>query len=159
MSTSFSASVCADPVCCAHSLAPPDRRFLRALPLAALRTRMCLLWGLLSPWRWVLRTWFPWWLWCVAWGSFFCPSLSVLCDHHIPDPASSSLLRPTGPLPPYTGPIGNAPVSPVLRVREPVTFQGAQFPQNWSQQSVTTYWIYENLETVKVHQLQRRSPR
>lgn len=96
MSTSFSASVCADPVCCAHSLAPPDRRFLRALPLAALRTRMCLLWGLLSRWRWVLRTWVPWWLWYVAWGIFFCPSLSVLCDHHVPDPVSSSLLRPTG---------------------------------------------------------------
>lgn len=59
MSTSFSASVCADPVCCTHSLAPPDGRFLRALPLTALRTWMCLLWGLLSPWRWVLWTWFP----------------------------------------------------------------------------------------------------
>ena len=158
MSTSFSARVCADPVCCAHSLAP-DGRFLRALPLAALRTWMCLLWGLLSPWRWVLWMWFPWWLWCVARGNFLCPSLSVLCGYHVPDPAPSSPLRPINPLPPSTGPIGNAPVSQVFRVREPVTFQGAQFPQNWSQQSVSTYWIYKNSETVKVHHLQSRSPR
>ena len=104
MSTSFSASVCADPVCCAHSLAP-DGRFLRALPLAALRTWMCLLWGLLSPWRWVLWMWFPWWLWCVARGIssvpvyLCCVAITSLTQHLHPrsDPQILCLL-PQGPL-------------------------------------------------------------